>query len=89
MNKTKDLFPITKSSLPGSCYVYNSTSYTAITTELYPNKTNSHELYSMEPLASKRKVAPKVPIWKVKYACIGTNTRASLKIACEYCYEYY
>ena len=62
MNETKDFFPIIKSNLPGSCYVYNSTSYTAITTELYLNKTNSHELYTMEPLAPKPKVAPKVPV---------------------------
>ena len=62
MNKAKDFLPIIKSNLPGSCYVYNSTGHTAITIELYPKKTNFHELYTMEPLESKLKVAPNVPV---------------------------
>ena len=47
MNKIKDFPPIIKHNLPRSCYVYNSTGYTAITTKLYPYKTNSCELYTM------------------------------------------
>ena len=47
LNKVKYFFPIVKCNLPRSCYVYNSTGYTAITKELYPYETNSYELYTM------------------------------------------
>ena len=41
--QNKGSFPIIKFNLSRSCYVYNSTGYAPIRTELCPYKTNSFE----------------------------------------------
>ena len=91
MNKMKDFYPIIKRNLQRSFYVYNSTGYIAITTELYSNKI-SYGLYIMVSLqrisalhpfgifhqSFQAKTSPKDPAWKVKFVCMSTEEQCML-----------